>query len=384
MILTRKLKLKEQDLTELNTRIEATESEMEEVLRSVDAVENEEDLQVIEASLGELEERKAELESKRETLELEVEELTQKIQEVNAKKPKLRSGGMEMDKEKEFRTGLGEFVRSKGSQVREGLKTTDVGLLIKPEILSPIELPRHTVVLENLVNRVPVNTGGGKFPIIKRTKNKMNSVAELEKNPELAKPEITQAEYSISTYRGYIPISQEALDDSSFDLTGLIASEIQSQALNTKNDAIAKVLKEAPAKAASGLDGLKDIMNKEIKSYYAVTLVVTQSLYASLDKVKDKEGRYLLQADITSPTGYKFAGRDIYVLPDEVLGENVGDMKAFIGDPKAYVTLFDRLQASVKWVEHNIYGQLLAGFIRFDVKAIDKEAGFYVTYTEGV
>ncbi|MTV64643.1 phage major capsid protein, partial [Streptococcus pneumoniae] len=79
------------------------------------------------------------------------------------------------------------------------------------------------------------------------------------------------------------------------------------------NKEIAKVLKTATSKSAAGLDGLKDILNVELKTYYNATIVCTQSMFAALDKIKDKDGRYMLQTDITSPTGYKFAGRVIVV-----------------------------------------------------------------------
>ena len=59
-------------------------------------------------------------------------------------------------------------------------------------------------------------------------------------------------------------------------------------------------------------------------------------------------------------------------------------MKGFIGDIKAFTTLFDRLQTTVKWVENDIYGQLLGIFTRFDVRKTDSAAGFYVTYTDAV
>lgn len=381
VILAHKLNMRQRDLEQVQAKLESVETDLKETLASVDSVENEEELEIVEKALESLESRQAEIQTKRDALQQEIDDLSKRIKAANDKKPKT-DGGIEMNQEQEFRSGLNEFVRTKGQQTRESFKLVDSGALLLPEYLPAMELPREVTVLENLVNRISVNTVAGEFPVISHTDKKMNTVEELEKNPELATPKITKLAYKIATYRGYIPISQEAIDDTQYDLSSLIQSEIQSQALNTKNAAIATLLKEATPKQASGFDGLKDLINKEIKPYYAVKLIVTQSLFAALDKVKDKEGRYMLQTDVTSPTGYKFAGRPIYVLPDTILGESEGDMKAFVGDPKAYMTLFDRLQTSVKWVDNNIYGQLLACFIRFDVQKVDANAGFYVTYTD--
>ena len=99
------------------------------------------------------------------------------------------------------------------------------------------------------------------------------------------------------------------------------------------------------------------------------------------NKVKDKDGRYMLQTDVASPTGYSFGGKTIYKVDDTVFGDE-GDMKFFIGDVTEFVKKFDRAQVSVKWVNNDIYGQLLGLFIRLDIKKVDEEAGFFGTYTD--
>ncbi len=209
----------------------------------------------------------------------------------------------------------------------------------------------------------------------------MTSVAELASNPELAKPTITEVPYDIETYRGYIPVSQEAIDDADYDVTGLIADEISDQELNTKNAAIATVLKTATAKAVTGFDGLKGVFNKDVKRVYNAKAIISASLFNELDITKDNSGRYLLQDDVTVKSGKRLFGHEVVVLDDDVIGTASGDLVGFIGDPKAFTTLFDRKKVSVKWVDNDVYGQLLAGFVRFDVEATDSEAGFYVTYT---
>src|SRR5699024_10553833 len=122
--------------------------------------------------------------------------------------------------------------------------------------------------LSKFINNKKVNSASGKYPVIKKSGNKMNTVAELEANPELSKPTISNVDYDISTYRGYIPVSQEVIDDADYDVVGLIADEINDQELNTKNHAIATVLKTATAKTANGIDGLKEVFNVELKRVY--------------------------------------------------------------------------------------------------------------------
>lgn len=281
-------------------------------------------------------------------------------------------------KDKETRS-INQFIRSKG-ETRDGLTTVGAEAVIPIDrITKPEKQPETVVDLRQHVGRVPVTTGTGSYPILKANKNKMISVAELAKNPALANPEFTKVNYEIATYRGYIPVSQEALDDSDIDLGGLVAEHIQRQSLNTSNAAIAAKLQTATAVSVTGIDDLKDIVNVKIDPAYAIKFVASQSFFNELDKMKDNDGRYLLQQDVTVASGYKLLGRELVVMADDVIGTAAGDKVAFIGDPSLFAKYFDRQQASVRWVDNDVYGQLLAGFVRFDVEVADTAAGFYVT-----
>ncbi len=154
----------------------------------------------------------------------------------------------------------------------------------------------------------------------------MVTVAELEANPKLANPTIEEVDYKIETYRGYIPVSQEAIDDADYDITGLIAEEIADQELNTKNAAIAAILKTATPKSVTGLDGLKEVFNVSLKSVYAAKAVISSSLYNVLDTMKDNNGRYLLQDDITVASGKRLFGKEVVKLDDTMIGESEGDL----------------------------------------------------------
>lgn len=298
------------------------------------------------------------------------------------KKKKEENRSMEVildDKKTNETRSINQFIRTKGEQ-RDGLTTVDAEAVIPIDrITKPEKQPETVVDLRQQVGRVPVTTGTGSYPILKANKNKMIAVAELAKNPALANPEFTKVKYEIETYRGYIPVSQEALDDSDVDLAGLVSEHIQRQSLNTSNAAIAAKLQTATAKAVTTIDDLKDIVNVAIDPAYAIKIIASQSFFNELDKMKDNDGRYLLQQDVTVASGYKLLGREVVVMADDVIGKTAGDKVAFVGDPSLFVKFFDRQQASVRWVDNDVYGQLLAGFVRFDVEVADTAAGFYVT-----
>lgn len=379
LILDAKLRMKAKALVTAEEAEQELSARSAELLSQVDSVETDEELNKLDESI---EVAQRELEAKQlevRTIKEEMERIESEIREINAKQPKPEEGKREKMQNNEKREALAGYIRE--AEFKQGVTKVDGGALVPVEVLAPHDKKKNTVDLSALINVVKVNSASGKYPVISKSDAVMVSTEELAKNPELGKPTIRAIDYSIATYRGNVAISQEMIDDAAFDIIGKVVEDIKNQELNTKNAAIATVLKTATPKAAQGFDGLKDILNKELKPSYEAVLVVTQSMYAALDKVKDKDGKYMLQTDVTSPTGKSFAGKAIYTVEDKLLG-NEGDMKAFIGDIKEFVTLFDRLQVTVQWTNNAAYGQLLGSAVRFDVKQVDGDAGFFVTYTD--
>lgn len=385
LMLAKQIADKEKELEEMRGKDADFETREKELETSISEANTEEERGVVDGEIEKFEQERDAHNDRKSELETEIEELRGKMKEyekVPEKREKEKNMKKRSEEIEEARSAINAFVKSKG-QVREsGFKEVDAGILIPVEILSPQEKPEDVVDLKNYVKTVSVNSASGKYPVIAKSGSKMNTVEELEQNPELSKPKISNIDYSIATRRGYIPISQEAIDDADYDVTGLIRDEINDQSRNTRNTDIATVLKSATAKSVTGLDGLKDLVNKEIKKVYPVKFIISASLYAELDKLKDKNGRYLLQDSITSSSGKMLFGREVVVLDDDMIAGD-GELKGFVGDPKSFCAFFDRKQTSVEWVDNQIYGKLLAGIVRYDVKKTDTDAGFYITYTPG-
>ena len=385
LMLAKQIADKEKELEEIRGKDADFETREKELETSIEEANTEEERSVVDEEITKFTEEKEAHEERKSELETELGELRGKMKEYEKapeKREKEKDMGKRSEEIEEARSAINAFVKSKG-QVREGgFKEADAGILIPVEILAPQEKPEDIVDLKNYVKNVSVNSASGKYPVIAKSGSKMSTVEELEQNPELSKPKISNIDYSIATRRGYIPISQEAIDDADYDVTGLIRDEINDQSRNTRNTDIATVLKSATAKSVTGLDGLKDLVNKEIKKVYPVKFIISASLYAELDKLKDKNGRYLLQDSITSLSGKMLFGKEVIVLDDEMIA-GAGELKGFVGDPKSFCTFFDRKQTSVEWVDNQIYGKLLAGIVRYDVKKTDTNAGFYITYTPG-
>lgn len=297
------------------------------------------------------------------------------------KMEKIVLDGKEVAGEKNEVRGFVEFVKTKGAE-RRGVTTVDAEAIIPVDVITKARMLPETVVdLRKMVNEVAVTTGSGSYPILLPNKAILTSVEELAKNPELAAPQFEKVNYEVATYRGQIPVSEEALQDSDDNLAGIIANHIQRQGLNTTNAQIAAEMKKATAKTITGLDDLKTLLNVTIEPAYNVKLVMSQSFFNAIDQMKDNEGRYLLQQDITVASGYKLFGREVVILADTLIGSKAGDKVAFVGSTEDYVTMFKRAEITARWIDHEIYGQLLAIFMRFDVEIVDENAGFYATLT---
>lgn len=385
LILGARMRNKAEKVVELEESIKELNKRSELEAKKLDQAGNDEEVSAVEKNLEDIQKELDEKLAEKEQLEKEIEDLKNQVEELNRKAPTYPSKEHRGGQKLEQRDAIAKYIRTGQTRDIVGLKTTDSGsaALIPTEVLKPHFLEKTRNPLLDLVERVKVNSGSGKYPVIKKTDGVMVSTDELKANSELGKPAISEIDYSIKTYRGYVPVSQEMIDDADYDIMSIVEDEVVNQGENTELSLVTAVLKTATQADAAGFDGIKDIYNKKLKSIYKASIVVTKSMFAALDKVKDKDGRYMLQTDVASPTGYSFGGKTIYKVDDAVFG-NEGDMKFFIGDVTEFVKEFDRQQVYVKWVNNDIYGQLLGLFVRWDIKKVDEEAGFFGTYTDVV
>lgn len=283
---------------------------------------------------------------------------------------------------KEYRDMMNEFLHSKG-EIRAGVTSTDVGALIPEEIIYNPEAAVETVTdLSKLVTKTKVTTKKGSYPILKRASQTLPTVEELAKNPELGKPEFLNVDWEVDTYRGYIPVSQESIDDAQVDLVALVAKWINQVKVNTSNAKIATVLSNFVAKTVAPeklIDDLKTIKNTAFDPAYNLSWVVTESAYNELDLLKDADGRPLLQEAISDATGETLFGKPLTIVEDEAFGGADGSKQLFIGDLERASLFADRADAAVRWVDNDVYGQLLQGVLRFGVSKADPDSGVFVT-----
>lgn len=391
----------EEKIKELREKIAAKEAVGKQLATEIRSLlqddAGEEKIKEAKAKKAERDAAQAELVELRETLALYEDQ-----KEGNYKPVEGRMQGTSQDQE--YRDALNTFIRSKGAETEglimvgkdealvpekfwraidpatDGIIKDDTQKVTSEEISYTPVREINTVVNLKLLARIhKAKKGSGKYPILKRATTRMYSVGELEKNPALAKPEFGSVDWEIVTYRGAIPLSQESIDDADVDLVNLVAENNAEISLNTTNYAMSETFKKFPKKTIDGLDDIKTIYNVDLDPAYVKTIVASQSFYNFLDTVKDGNGRYMLQDSIISPSGKSFGGYPIFVIGDDLLGE-AGEANAFLGDVKRGILFADRKRLSVRWVEHDLYGQYLQAVLRFDVQIADEKAGYFLTY----
>ncbi|MFM0584538.1 MULTISPECIES: phage major capsid protein [Streptococcus] len=387
----------DEKIKELKATIAGLSSTIATKTTEVKAALEADDLETAKSLKSEIETAKANLATAEETLAM--------FEEAHATGGAENKEGVEMTTEEvTYREKMNTFIRSKGAVAQEGLrmegkdealipmnavtpvnpstdgvKKADVKPVSSEEILyTPAREIKTVVDLKQFTTIHQAKKATGKYPVLQRATEKLISVEELEKNPKLGKPQFKNVEWAVTTYRGAIPLSQESIDDADVDLVGIVAETVGQMKVNTTNDAISKVLKTFAAKTVKNLDDIKKLLNMGFDPAYDVAFIVSQSFYNILDTLKDGNGRYLLQESITSATGKVFLGKPVFVLSDEVLGEN----KAFVGDFKRGILFADRKDLGLRWVDNELYGQYLQAVLRFGVSKVDENAGYFVTFTQ--
>ncbi|PMD71498.1 phage major capsid protein [Companilactobacillus nuruki] len=261
----------------------------------------------------------------------------------------------------------------------DGIKSADVNPTIPTSIsYIPQDEVKTVVDLGRFVNHKSVTTATGSYPIRKKATAKLNTVAELEKNPELAKPNFTEISYKVQTRRGAEPVSQESIDDSAVDLIPFLVNDANEQKINTTNADIAAIFESFKPLTVKTLDDIKHINNVDLDQAYNRSIVATGSFYQWLDTLKDGNGRYLLQTDVKSASGTSIFGIPVFKIDDGLFGVK-GDAHAFIGDLNRAIFYADRAQITARWVDDTVYGQYLQVGTRYDIVKADENAGYFLT-----
>ncbi|HAR5802664.1 TPA: phage major capsid protein [Staphylococcus pseudintermedius] len=280
--------------------------------------------------------------------------------------------------------------------IKGGSLKTDSGFVVIPEeiVTDILKLKEVEFNLDKYVTVKKVNNGSGKYPVVRQSEvAALPEVEELAENPELAVKPFFELAYDIKTRRGYFRISREAIEDSQINVLQELKLWLARTIAATRNKAIIDVVQNGgpgekggttklQSVEANGIDGLKDAVNLNIKPNFEHNVaIVSQTMFAKLDKLKDKNGNYLIQPDVKEASQQRLLGAKVEILPDEMLGDK-GNEKLIFGNLKDALVLFDRSQYQASWTDYMHFGECLMVAVRQDVRILDYKAAIVIDYKD--
>lgn len=279
-----------------------------------------------------------------------------------------------------------QFVKDFKNLVTSGTTGAgNAGLTIPEDIRLQIRtLTRSFVSLESLVNVENVTTSHGsrvyeKLADITPLKDLDDETALIGDNDD---PELTVVKYLIHRYAGITTVTNTLLKDTVDTIIQWLVKWAAKKDVVTRNVKILEVMGKAPKKPTiSKFDDIKDLENNTLDPAIESTssFITNQSGYNILSKLKDANGRYLMQPDVISPDKYLIDGKPVIRIADKWLPDVSGSHPLYFGDLKQGITLFDRQQMQIDTTnvgagsfEHDT--TKLRFIDRFDVQLIDDGA----------
>lgn len=269
-----------------------------------------------------------------------------------------------------------------GSKEDDG---TNAGLTIPKDIQTAIHaLVRQYNSLQEYVTVESVSTASGS-----RVYEKWSDITALanldDENTaitDIDAPKLALIKYAIKRYAGMLTATNSLLKDTVENILAWLNQWVAKKVVVTRNKAILEKIAALPSKPTiTKFDDIKDLALKGVDPAIRSTsfFMTNTSGLATLAKVKNAMGDYLLQRDPTQPERYLLEGKQVIEIADRWLADNAGAHPLYFGDLKQAVTLFDREHMSIE--ASNVAGDAFSldqtkirVIDRFDVETTDSEA----------
>lgn len=273
---------------------------------------------------------------------------------------------------------------------RDGISGLAGGVIIPNSISSAIEVALKSYGGMFEAGHIITTANGGDLilPTINDTSSKATIVAEYDQSSKKA-PSFGSVTLKAYTYRTpIIPVSQELLQDSAFNLDSLLSGLLAESFGRGVNEDLtigdgtgkpkgivtaAKACDTNAAAAAISLDNIIDLI-KSVNSAYAKTgkFMFNRNTLWELAKIKDQNGRYIWQEGAKDGTPATLFGKQ-YILNDDVADIGAGNASVLFGDLNKYkirmVKSFKVIRLNELLAEYLSIG--LFGFARVDGTLLD-------------
>lgn len=290
--------------------------------------------------------------------------------------------------------------KATGDMMSEGVDA-DGGYTVPKDIVNDIIRLRETKesLLEE-VTVIPVNTKSGSRTVKTRSQHMgFFTVAEAAKMGKLATPKFTTIAYEIKKRRGYMPITNELLEDSDAAIASVATEWLSDEACATANREILEVVAQNTPVDLVNLDGILRAWVGLGSAFRSSSKLITNDdgLFW-LGTLKDTTGRQLLTPNPGDPHKLQLCigphTVPVKSCDNGTVATVEGKVPMILGDLKEGVIYWDRRAFSIKLNDSGVVGDLNAleddltlwvGSMRDDCTARDKDAfvNGYITLPEG-
>lgn len=250
--------------------------------------------------------------------------------------------------------------------MREG-SDPDGGYAVPEDIVTKIIALRDSK--ESLLNEVRVvlvTARSGRRTIKKRGQHQgFATVAEAAKFGKAATPQFAVLSYALEKRGGYLPVTNELLDDSDDNIVAIVQEWLADESRVTANQEILSVIQAKPAQDLKDLDGVLAAWVGLGSTFRATSKLITNDdglLW--LGTLKDGNGRYLLTPDPSAPQRLRLCVGP-HVLPvktydNDTIPSADGRLPMILGDLREGVVYWDRQAFSVKVSDTAVVGDFNA------------------------
>lgn len=288
------------------------------------------------------------------------------------------------NKKDEQKRSFEEFLKTGSNQrAADSHIALQDGSVLIPETILPAEHEEHQFPrLGSLVRNISVKTTTGKLPVFYTSDDVLAPHSEFEASDRHAVPEIKPIPWDLKSYSSTYAYSQELLDDSQYDWELELQSRLQELKDNTDDQMVITALtkdveKVAVTDGAGLVDSIKKALDMNLKPQDSqkASIVVSQSAFYALHAMQDKEGRDLVQPDMTNGASQKLLGKTLIVVSDELFPEaTAGDINAVVAPMDKAVIKFFNQNITGKFMDtYDVFYRLLGIYERLDVVQARKD-----------
>lgn len=255
---------------------------------------------------------------------------------------------------------VAKFAKAVRQFIKKGLVEgvdADGGYTVPEDVSTRVQYYKDVdYALEQDIEIIPTTTNKGSRTYQK--KGEVDTFVDIDENGaitnEIDAPTFERLNYAIQDRAGFMPVSNDLINDSDANIADIVAKWIAKADVATTNSKVLAKVAEKSQTDLKDINGIKQALNVTLgQAYKAGAKIYTNDDGLNyLDTLKDSTGRPLLNPDPTAPANMQLrcgtTVLPIKVLPNKVFKSTGTKIPFIVGNLFDYVAKFDRQHLSIK------------------------------------